>query len=136
MDPEVAKRVVAQIPEIALLARQAIDDATQTHTASLEADGRSYEAAQQIALEGLAILREELARDNLSPEDRMLVLRQVSDAIAAAFESHEENQHFIAHLNGQTLATIGMAAVTVAGVVVAAAMTGQKPSLSALLGKS
>ncbi|CAB4892512.1 unannotated protein [freshwater metagenome] len=136
MDPAVALKVVAQIPEITSLARGAIDDAAKAYDGALVSNEHSYAAAQQFAREGLAILREELARDNLTPEDRMRVLAQISEAIDAVFEKETENKHFIAHMHGQTLATIGMGVLTVVGVVAAAAWTGQKPSLGSLFGKS
>jgi hypothetical protein len=136
LDPEVALKVVAQVPEITSLAREAIDDATKTYDAALAANDRGHEMAQEFAREGLAILREELGRDNLTPEDRMRVLAQVSDAVALVFQKDTENKQFIAQQHGQTLAAIGMTAVAVVGVLVAAAWTGQKSSLSGLLGRS
>lgn len=129
-DPEVALRLISQIPEITTLARSAIDDAAKAHEATLASNDRGQETVHQVHMERLAILRAELDRD-LSPEHRLRVLDDIREVNANALEKDSENKRFLSEQLDKRLATMVAASAAVLAVVVTAARSGHVPKLGA-----
>jgi hypothetical protein len=125
VDPEVALKLIAQVPEITQLAKAALDDVAKAYDAALESNARSQEMVHEIHRETLEILSAELDKD-LTPEERMRVFDEIRDLNLNARLKDTENKGFIAAQFDKKLAVAGGAFVTVIAVVFAAARSGAK----------
>ena len=94
VDPEVALKLIDQVPEITKLARGALDDAAKAYDAALTSNARGQEMVHQIHLERLGILKAELRKD-LTPEERLRVLDEVRDVNLNTLLKDTENKRFI-----------------------------------------
>jgi hypothetical protein len=130
VDPEVALKLIDQVPEIAKLARGVLDDAAKAYHAALTSNARGQEMVHQIHLEHLEILKAELLRKDLTAEERMRVYKEIRDVNSNALLKDTENKRFISALFDKTLAA-GVTAAAVIAVVVVAARSGDKPTLGA-----
>lgn len=119
-DPEVALKVISQIPEISTFVQKAMDDAGKAHDATLAANTRGLEIVHEVHMERLAILRAELAKD-LSAEERLRVLDDIGQINLQAVEKDTENKTFLTEQFDKRLAMAGGLALTVVAVVVGAA---------------
>jgi hypothetical protein len=127
IDPEVALKLIAQVPEITQLAKAALVDAAKAYDAALKSNARSQEMVHEIHLKRLEILEAELDKD-LTPEDRMRVLEEIQDVNSNALLKDTENKRFISAQFDKKLAMAGAAFATVIAVVFAAARSGDKPT--------
>lgn len=130
-DPEVALRLIGQIPEITTLARAVLDDASSAHEATLASNERGQEMVHQFHMEHLAILRSELDRD-LSDEQRLHVWEQIREVNANVIQSNTEHRRFLSEQFDKRLATAVAASAAILTVVVSAARSGNIPRLGRL----
>jgi hypothetical protein len=131
VDPEVALKLLEQVPEITSLARGAIDDATKIYEAALTSNARSQEMVHEVHLKRLEILKSELEK-GLSPDERMRVLDEIREVNANALQMDAENKRFLSDQFDKKLLASGVAAAAVLGLVFAAARSGMKPTLEAV----
>lgn len=130
VDPEVALKLIDQIPDITMLARGVLDDAEKAYDAALTSNARGQEMVHQVHLERLAILKAELGKD-LTLEERMRVLDDIREVNSNALSKDSENKRFISEQLEKKLAAAGLAAAAVIAVVFAAAKSGDKRTLGA-----
>src|SRR3954453_3119805 len=83
VDPELALKLIAQLPEITTLAKSVLDDAAKAHDATLASNARSHEMVHEIHLRSLQIFEAELGKD-LSREDWQRVIDEIRDVISNA----------------------------------------------------
>ena len=129
VDPEVALKIIDQVPEITKLAQGALDDVAKGYDVALTLNARGQEMVHQIHLERLGILKAELRKD-LTPEERMRVLDEIRDVNSNALLKDTENKRFISALFDKKLAAAGLTAAAIV-VVLALARSGDKPTLGA-----
>lgn len=127
-DPQVALKLIGQIPEIVVLARATLDDASRAHEATLESNERGQEMVHQFHMERLALLRTELDRD-LSDEQRLHVWNQIREVNANVLRSNTEHRQFLSEQFDKRLATAVAASAAILTIVVAAARSGNVPRL-------
>jgi len=130
VDPEVALKLIDQVPEITKLARSALEDAAKAYDAALTSNARGQEMVHQIHIERLGILKAEL-REDPTPEERMRVLDEIRDVNSNALLKDTENKRFISAQFDKKLAAACVTAAAVIAVVFAAARSGDKPTLGA-----
>jgi hypothetical protein len=125
VDPEVALKLIDQVPEITTLARGTVEDATKAYDTALEANAHGQDAVDQIHRQRLEILRAELEKD-LTPEQWTRVLDDMREINVNALLKDTENKKFISDQFHATLATVGAAVVAVGAVVFVAIKSGDK----------
>lgn len=130
-DPEVALKLIGQVPEITTLARAALDDAATAHEATLASNERGLEMVHQFHMEHLNILKAELDRD-LSDEQRLHVWDQIREVNVNVLQSNTENKRFLSEQFDKRLATTAAASAAILTIVVAAARSGNIPKLGRL----
>lgn len=119
-DPEVALKVISQVPEISALVQGAMDDAGKAHDVTVAANTRGLEMVHEVHMERLAILRAELEKD-LSVDERLRVLDDIGQINSQALEKDTENKTFLSEQFDKRLAMAGGLALTVVAVVLGAA---------------
>lgn len=129
-DPEVALRLIGQIPEITTLARATLDDASKAHEVTLASNERGQEMVHQFHMEHLAILRSELDRD-LTDEQRLRVWDQIREVNVNVLQSSTDHRRFLSEQFDKRLATAVAASAAILTVVVTAARSGNIPRLGA-----
>lgn len=107
MDPEVAKKVIDQVPEFANLALGMAKEMREGYVAALKANDESAKAALARVDAIITILEEELKNDGLTPEERIEIVKCLGELAEKPVEIHRMNQQLI--LDGLT---------KVAGIVV------------------
>lgn len=130
-DPEVALKLIGQIPEITTLARTALDDASRAHEATLASNERGQEMVHQFHMEHLAILRAELDRD-LTDEQRLRVWDQIREVNVSVLQSNTEHKRFLSEQLDKRLAAAAAASAAILTVVVTAARSGKVPKIGRL----
>lgn len=125
-DPEVALKVISQVPEISTLIQGANEEVGKSHEVTVTANTRGLEMVHEVRMERLAILRAELEKD-LSPEERLRILGEVQDIDFQAGLKDTENKTFLSDQFDKRLAMAGGLALTVIAVVVG--VSGQKRGL-------
>lgn len=130
-DPEVALRLIGQIPEITSLARATLDDVASAHDATLASNDRGQEMLHQFHMEHLAILKTELDRD-LTDEQRLHVWNQIREVNLNVLQSNTEHKRFLSDQFDKRLAATMAASAGVLALVVTAARSGNVPRLGRL----
>jgi hypothetical protein len=129
-DPEVALKLVAQLPEITTYARAALDDTTRAYEAAINANTRSQDNLHALHMARLDILRAQLDKD-LDPEERLRVYDDIREVNANALQVDQHNRRFLSEqLEKKLMATVA-ASIGVAAVVVTVAKAGHKPLAAA-----
>ena len=119
-DPEVALKVISQVPEISTLVREVMDDAGKAHDVTVAANARGLEMVHEVHMERLAILHASSTR-NFSADERLRVLDDIAQINAQALQKDTENKTFLSEQFDKRLAMAGGLALTVVAVVVGAA---------------
>lgn len=116
MDKEVAIKVIEQFPEFRQFALDALNVLETEHTSTLDANKTSQAAVFHAFDEVRAILKNELDRDDLSAEDRMIIIDKIMETANQVFAKDSENKRFLDTIFGKTVLATGGAIV--AGIVV------------------
>jgi hypothetical protein len=130
VDPEVALKLIDQVPEITKLAQGVLDDLAKAYDSELTANTRGQEMVHEIHLERLGILKAELRKD-LTPEERMRVLDEIRDVNSNALLKDTENKRFISAQFDKKLAAVGLTTAALIAFLFVAARSGDKPTLGA-----
>lgn len=120
VDPEVALKIIAQVPEITKLAKVVVEDALKAHDAALASNARSQEMLHERDRQILEIFSAQLDKD-LTPEQWTRVVDEIRDVNVNARSKDTENKGFISTLFQQKLGLTGGALLTFAAVVFVAA---------------
>jgi hypothetical protein len=116
MDKEVAIKVIEQFPEFRQFAMDALSVLEKEHTATLASNRESQAEVHRAFQEVRAILASELKRDDLTSEDRMLIIDKIMESANQEFAKDSENKRFLDTLFGKA-AMAGGAAIAL-GIVV------------------
>ena len=116
MDKDVAIKVIEQFPEFRQFALDALNVLEKEHTSTLAANKESQTAVTHAFQEVRAILASELKRDDLTAEDRMIIIDKIMETGNREFDKDSENKRFLDTLFGK--ATLAGAGVIAMGIVV------------------
>lgn len=116
MDKEVAIKVIEQFPEFRQFALDALNVLEKEHTSTLAANRDSQAAVSHAFQEVRTILANELKRDDLTSEDRMIIIDKIMETANREFDKDSENKRFLDTLFGK--ATLAGAGVIAMGIVV------------------
>lgn len=116
MDKEVAIKVIEQFPEFRKFAVDALDVLEKEHSATLTHNKASQDKVHHAFQEVRAVLANELKRDDLTAEDRLIIIRMIMETANREFEKDSENKRFLDALFGKA-AIAGGAAIAL-GIVV------------------
>ena len=129
MDPEVAKKALEQFPDFAMAVMASIQDAKALATQSLKDDKESANRCYALLDQIQNALRDCLAKDNLSFEEKRYYLEQMKEVAQIASEKDSEGKRF-------KLATQALFGTIVAGAIAAAvAILGGNADLKSLFKK-
>lgn len=134
VDPEVAKKLLDQVPELSKMAQVVLDDAAKAYDAALSSNDLSMELVHENHRKALDILQAELARTDLTAEERMSAFARIDQILDNLRLKDTENKRFLAEQLHAKLAVAAVAAAGVAAVVFTAMKSGEKPSLEKILG--
>jgi hypothetical protein len=132
--PEVAKKLLDQVPELSEMAQAVLDDAAKAYDAALSSNNRSMELVHESHRKALDILQAELARTDLTPEERMSAFARIDEILANLRLKDTENKQFLAKQLHAKLATAAVVVAGIATVVFTAMKSAEKPSLEKILG--
>lgn len=119
MDSRVALNILAQLPDITMFARVAIEDVAKGHDATLSSNSRSMEMVHEVHMARLEILKIELGKD-ISAEERLQLIAEVREIHADARAKDTENKTFLSEQFDKRLMGIVAGGVALAAVVFAA----------------
>jgi hypothetical protein len=112
MNKDVAQVIVAQLPMFTRLGLDVMESMRKAHDSTLGSNRHSQDRVHDSLAEVREMAKEELKRDDLSPEERRHYHEAAKETAQKEFEKDSENKRFLDGLFGKT--------VTVAGIVVAA----------------
>ena len=115
LPPEQALKIIEQFPEFTRFASEALDNIENAHQSSLDHNKQSQEHFHEACQEVRAVLKGELDRDNLSPEERRHVLDLLMQILNLESAKDSENKQFIESLFTKVGLTVG--GVVLAGLV-------------------
>jgi hypothetical protein len=124
-DPEVALKLLGQVPELAAFARGALADATENFNAALASQSASRQMVHTVHMKRMEILEAELEKD-LSPEQWIRVLDDIREVNSNELEVDTQSSAWLSGSLKAKLAAAGMAALGVAAVVVTASKSGAR----------
>lgn len=116
MDKEIALKVIEQFPEFRLFGIDTLNVLEKEHTSTLLANHESQTEVHNAYREVRGILSGELKRDDLAPEDRMIIIDKVIQTADQEFAKDSENKRFLDTLFGK--AAMAGGAVMTLGLVV------------------
>lgn len=109
MDKEVAIKVIEQFPEFRAFAMDALNVLETEHTSSLAANKESQAEVHHAYQEVRAILASELKRDDLTVEDRRIIIDMIMETANREFAKDSENKQFLDTLFGKAALATGVA---------------------------
>lgn len=124
-DPEVALKLLGQVPELAAFAKDALADATENFNAALASQSASRQMVHSVHMKRLEILEAELEKD-LSPEQWIRVLDDIREVNANELDVDTQSSAWLSDSLKAKLAAGGVAALGVVAVVVAASKSGKQ----------
>lgn len=101
MDPEVAKKVIEQVPELSKTTLDMAREVRESYVSGLNANNESSKAALAQIDAIIDILTEELKNDGLTVEERIRIIESLKELADKPIEVHRMNQAFI--MKGLTL---------------------------------
>lgn len=126
IDQEVTLAIVAQLPVFTKFALQALTVLERLQLASLSSNGESQAHVHSAFQEYRAVLKGELDREDMSKEDRQLVLDKFKEAVELEGEKDTENKRFIDGLVNK--AALGAGGAMVAALIFVGAKVGVERS--------
>ena len=134
VDPEVAKKLLDQVPELSKLAQALLDDAAKAYDAEVSLNNGNMELVDESHRKALDILQADLARTDLTSEERMSAFARIDEILANLRLKDTENKQFLAEQLHAKLATAAVVVAGIAALVFTAIKSGEKPSLEKILG--
>jgi hypothetical protein len=111
-------KILEQFPEFTRFASEALDTIERAHQSALEHNKHSQDHFHEACKEVRAVLRGELDRDCLSPEERRHVLDLLTQILNLESAKDSENKQFISSLIqkvGITVGTVVLASLVFVG---------------------
>lgn len=121
MDTEVALKIIEQFPAFKEFAMDVVDAMEKEHQVTLTANIQSQDQVHQAFHEIREILRNELAKDGLTWEQKKYIIEQIQETGRQQFHKDSENKQFLDGALKMTLAGAGgvvLAALAFVGVKV------------------
>jgi hypothetical protein len=120
MDREVALKIVQQFPAFTKFALDIVDAMGKAHEKTLVANKQSTDQVYQALQDTREILKGELDKDGLSPEQKEKILDRLMELARITSQKNTEDKQFLA----EALNKVGL--VAVAAVALAVAFVGGK----------
>lgn len=95
MDPEVAKKVIEQVPDLCKTALGMAQEMREGYVEALKANDSSSKEALARVDAIIAILEEELKKDGINTEERLRIIECLNELADKPVEVHKLNQEFI-----------------------------------------
>jgi len=117
MDREVALKIIQQFPAFTKFALEIVDAIGKAHEKTLAANKQSTDHVYQALQDTREILRGELDKDGLSPEDREKIFDRLMELARMASQKNTEDKQFLADaLNKMAIVGGAVAALALAFV--------------------
>jgi len=121
MSTELATKVLEHFPDFKKLASETLDRLERQHSDTLRGNSDSQEQVHDAFQEVREALRNELEREDLTPERRAELLEQILETGNREFAKDSENKRFLSGLFDKAtvagVAVVGLAVVFVGGKV-------------------
>lgn len=124
-DPEVALKLLGQIPELATFARAALADATENFNTAVAAHADSRSMVHAVHLRRLYILEAELEK-NLTPEQWVRVLDDIREVNSNELDVDAQGNRWLSDSLKTKLAGAAAVALGIAAIVLTASKSGGK----------
>lgn len=111
MNKEVALKIVAQFPVFTKFALGTLSFLEKSNDSTHASNQASQEHVHEAHREAREILRNELDRDDLPPEDRRFILECLEKTVAKESEKDSENKRFLADQANKNVFVVGAALV-------------------------
>ena len=95
MDTEVALKIIEQFPEFKGFALEALDVMEKRHESTLSHNKQSQDNVHRAFQEIREILKGELSKEDLTPEERKHILELIVETGNREFEKDTENKQFL-----------------------------------------
>lgn len=95
MDPEVAKKVIEQVPELGKVALGMARELKEDYQSGLNANDKSSERTIMQLNAIIDILSEQLKNDGVTPEEKVHIINCLNDLADKALEVHQMDQDLI-----------------------------------------
>lgn len=122
MDTELALRIIDQFPAFKEFALEAINQIEKAHESTLAANEVSQDQFRTTLADIREVFKGELAKDDLTWEQRRWILEQIQDHGRMAFQKDSENKRFLDTILGK-VALAGVGAIALGLVFVGARAT-------------
>jgi len=98
MDKEVAIKIIEQFPEFRKFASDIVDTLEEEYKSTIKANTDSQEEVYNAFRETREILKDELRRSDLTPEERTNIINMIMKLVDMASEKDSENKEFLKDL--------------------------------------
>lgn len=98
MDKEVAIKIIEQFPEFRKFAGDVVDTLEEEYKSTIEANADSQEEVYKAFRETREILKDELRRSDLTPEERANIINMIMKLVDMMAEKDSENKEFLRDL--------------------------------------
>ena len=117
MDPEVAKKALEQFPEFSRTALAITDILKATVERAMESNESSVAVFYAECRSVLEALRAELARDEVTSEDRARIIESMMQVLGLLYQKDSENKQFLSGLAKAATIFGGVALLSLAAVL-------------------
>ena len=109
MDKEVMLKVIDQFPEFTKYASDLLASLHETVQKSMDVNNDSYKASLEIIKESQYIYKELLLKDDITTEERILIINKLSDLTKVVESMDKDNKKFIRMLNSDVMKVTAVA---------------------------
>lgn len=95
MDPQVAMKIIEQFPEVANMALGLAKEYREGLQAGIDANEKSYKDAAASIDAVIATLTVELSKEDITPEERLQIVKILGDLPELKVKMHKDDQAFI-----------------------------------------
>ncbi|MBE5958198.1 MAG: hypothetical protein E7254_04960 [Lachnospiraceae bacterium] len=128
INPETAKELMENLPDFSNNAKEALASVQNTVETALEQNGSSNKQVLDMYNDTIDNLNEQLKRDDLSVQEKEVILNKLSRMLAAADRKDSENKAFLQTMTG-ILATTTIAVFSIGLAILGTAKTNPKDLL-------
>lgn len=117
MEPEVAKKALEQFPEFSNTAKVIVADLKETLDKTLEANGDSVKSFYASGNRIIDILENELKNEDLSFEDKRIIIDKMMEVHKMANAKDTENKKFLLSIAAITTVVGGLVVASLASTI-------------------
>jgi hypothetical protein len=134
MDKEVMLKVIDQFPEFTKYANDLLTSLHETLQKSMDMNSSDYQASLEIIKETQSIYKDLLVKDDITTEERLLVINKLSELTKMVEPMDKENKKFYKFINSEAVKTtavaLGTAIVILGGKVIVDSLLGGDDNLA------